>query len=397
EYALQFRGRFPDPGPWKLGSTKPINTKSYVGVDNAPKQYVSRQRRRPYAFNVMVVGESGLGKTTFINTLFHSVLKEQKCRPLESTKTVEINAKSYDLTESGVHLRLSVIDTPGFGDRMNRYEDLNPIIEYIDTQNQIYLQQEQNRNPRPYFKDSRVHLLLYFISPTGERIKDLDIFSLSKLSGKVNIIPVIAKSDTLTADEKIVFKNAIMKRLEKEDIKIYPYNYCDDRASISHLETHIPFAVVGCNTLVEVNGKRIRGRAHRWGIIDVENEQHSDFIHLRELIMSVTKSRNLNDLVISTNDIHYNSFRTTYLQQNDTKIKSVEAFEGDSGRHQNSTEEERLKNTYASMLKNKEEELKKRNDDLLKNAEESIKSTIKEKESIEEEIKKLDEQLKILE
>lgn len=34
----------------------------------------------------------------------------------------------------------------------------------------------------------------------------------------------------------------------------------------------IPFAVVGCNTVVEVNGKRIRGRVYPWGIVEGQLE-----------------------------------------------------------------------------------------------------------------------------
>lgn len=30
----------------------------------------------------------------------------------------------------------------------------------------------------------------------------------------------------------------------------------------------IPFAVVGSNTLLEVNGKRVRGRLYPWGVVE---------------------------------------------------------------------------------------------------------------------------------
>jgi hypothetical protein len=32
----------------------------------------------------------------------------------------------------------------------------------------------------------------------------------------------------------------------------------------------VPFAVVGCNTVVEAGGKKIRGRAYPWGIVESE-------------------------------------------------------------------------------------------------------------------------------
>ena len=32
----------------------------------------------------------------------------------------------------------------------------------------------------------------------------------------------------------------------------------------------IPFAIVGSNTLLEVNGKRVRGRLYPWGVVEGE-------------------------------------------------------------------------------------------------------------------------------
>jgi cell division control protein 12 len=47
---------------------------------------------------------------------------------------------------------------------------------------------------------------LYFIAPTGHSLKPLDIELMKRLSGRVNLIPVIAKADTLTAEEMQQFK-----------------------------------------------------------------------------------------------------------------------------------------------------------------------------------------------
>jgi septin 7 len=74
----------------------------------------------------MVAGESGLGKTTFINTLFDAPLKEQwERKTVTDHPTVHIQSNVYQLTEKDergkdVALQLTVIDTPGFGDALNR-------------------------------------------------------------------------------------------------------------------------------------------------------------------------------------------------------------------------------------------------------------------------------------
>lgn len=60
--------------------------------------------------------------------------------------------------------------------------------------------------------DSRVHACLYFIAPTGHSLKPLDIEFMKKLGARVNLIPVIAKADTLTDDELTSFKKRVMAK-----------------------------------------------------------------------------------------------------------------------------------------------------------------------------------------
>jgi septin 7 len=47
---------------------------------------------------------------------------------------------------------------------------------------------------------------VYFIQPTGQALKPLDIEVMRRLHTKVNLIPVIAKADTMTDEEIIAFK-----------------------------------------------------------------------------------------------------------------------------------------------------------------------------------------------
>lgn len=47
----------------------------------------------------------------------------------------------------------------------------------------------------------------------------------------------------------------------------------------------IPFAVVGSNAIVEVNNKKVRGRMYPWGVVEVENMEHCDFVTLRNMLI----------------------------------------------------------------------------------------------------------------
>jgi septin family protein len=46
----------------------------------------------------------------------------------------------------------------------------------------------------------------------------------------------------------------------------------------------IPFAIMGSNTTLETNGRKIRARAYPWGVVDVEDSKYSDLAHLREML-----------------------------------------------------------------------------------------------------------------
>lgn len=61
-----------------------------------------------------------------------------------------------------------------------------PILEYIDTQFEKYLEEEL-KIKRSLFNchDTRIHICLYFIAPTGHSLKSLDLVTMKKLDSKV--------------------------------------------------------------------------------------------------------------------------------------------------------------------------------------------------------------------
>ena len=72
--------------------------------------------------------------------------------------------------------------------------------------------------------DNRVHACVYFIQPTGHSLKPLDIEVMRRLHTKVNLIPVIAKADTLTDEEVAQFKQRVRLRLEfktRQDTNVF--------------------------------------------------------------------------------------------------------------------------------------------------------------------------------
>jgi cell division control protein 12 len=115
-------------------------------------------------------GESGLGKTTLINTLFSTELSTAKNysrrHHKQLDKLTEVEIIKAELEEKQFKVKLTVIDTPGFGDYVNNRDSWSPIVDFIDDQHEAYMIQEQQPQ-RSEKSDLRVHACLYFIRPTG--------------------------------------------------------------------------------------------------------------------------------------------------------------------------------------------------------------------------------------
>lgn len=64
-----------------------------------------------------------------------------------------------------------------------------PIVDYIDTQFENYLQEELKIKRSLFnYHDTRIHICLYFIAPTGHSLKSLDLVTMKKLDSKVGPI-----------------------------------------------------------------------------------------------------------------------------------------------------------------------------------------------------------------
>ncbi|KAF9972215.1 hypothetical protein DFQ27_009137 [Actinomortierella ambigua] len=277
--------------------------------------------KKGFQFTLMVVGASGLGRTTFINTLCDAdVVPKRECDDPEMAHIEEgIKIKPYtvELDEDGVKISLTVVDTPGFGDMIDNEYCFQEILGYLERQYDDILSEESRIKRNPRFRDNRVHALLYFITPTGHSLREIDIELMKRLSPRINVIPVIGKADTFTPTELAEFKKRVMEDIEHYNIPIYNFPYDpeeDDEETIeenSELRGLLPFALIGCEEEIMVNGRKVRGRQYPWGIVEVDNSQHCDFAKLRFALLS----SHLQDLKEITHDYLYENYRTEKLSR----------------------------------------------------------------------------------
>lgn len=160
-------------------------------------------------------------------------------------------------------------------------------------------------------------MLLYFITPTGHGLRELDIELMKRLSPRVNVIPVIGKADSLTPAELAESKKLIMEDIEHYRIPVYNFPYDveeDDEDTVeenAELRGLMPFAIVGSEDFVEIDNKKVRARQYPWGVVEVENPRHSDFLAIRSALLH----SHLADLKEITHDFLYENYRTEKLSK----------------------------------------------------------------------------------
>ncbi|TGO41443.1 hypothetical protein BHYA_0021g00120 [Botrytis hyacinthi] len=306
---------------------------------NAIKMRRKKNVKKGIQFCLMVCGASGTGRTTFVNTLCGKKVLSGKDADDATNAHVEEGVKikpttvdwiltdtlaELELDEEGTRISLTIVDTPGFGDQIDNEASFGEIVGYLERQYDDILAEESRIKRNPRFRDNRIHALLYFITPTGHGLRELDIELMKRLSPRVNVIPVIGKADSLTPAELAESKKLVMEDIEHYRIPVYNFPYDieeDDEDTVeenAELRGLMPFAIVGSEDVVEIGGRQVRARQYPWGVVEVDNPRHSDFLAIRSALLH----SHLADLKEITHDFLYENYRTEKLS------KSVEGGSG---------------------------------------------------------------------
>ncbi|KAL4613696.1 septin-7 isoform X1 [Arapaima gigas] len=289
-----------------------------VGFDHQPNCLYREGLKRGLEFTLMVVGESGVGKSTFISSLFRKYLHSQHLSGASNhiRKTTQVEESIVLLHQDGIQLTLTIVDTPGFGDSVDNSDCWLPVTNYIISKFEDFLYAEPHHQQEP---DRRVHCCLYLISPSGHGLKALEIEFMKQLHDKVNVIPMIAKADTLTTKERELFRKQVMREIHEHKLKTYDFPDIVEEENcrlVRKIKEKLPLAVVSSSVVVEVNGKKVRGRQYPWGVVQegifVDHGELSDFIVLRNLLIR-THMQDLKDMTHTTHYENYCSKRLAAL------------------------------------------------------------------------------------
>ncbi|ODV68791.1 Septin [Hyphopichia burtonii NRRL Y-1933] len=362
--------------------------------DNASSSALRKRKtlKKSINFSTMIIGESGSGRSTLINTLCggNSIV------PTSSTINQDPFSKKLTLRHENVELEdneghkisLNIIDTPNFANSINCDEDFKIIVDFIRHQYDEVLLEESRVKRNPRFKDGRIHVLLYLINPTSHGLSEIDVKFLLHINNLVNIIPVIAKADSLTTEELKLNKSLILEDLNNYGINYYKFNeyeyeqdYIDDEIIEynKYLNSLIPFSIIGANTYQENTNDdeeelyklRVLNPIHSKPI-NVELPDYNDFTILKNVLLIT----HLNEFKELTHDVIYENYRTEalsgkqfhYINEND-KDSNNDKDESNylEKEEQIKLEEERLKKFEERVhqdLINKRKELLERENEL---------------------------------
>ncbi|KAF2271036.1 hypothetical protein CC78DRAFT_527985 [Lojkania enalia] len=239
--------------------------------------------RRPFTsrgkamgkLKVLVAGEVGVGKTSLIRSIVQLCedivhvdplslsqsfpqatqpkpnSRKQKGGNPGTTRITEIHAstKSYphwwtDIEENRVLRRrksssdsilernLCFIDTPGYGKCASTAEDISLVVDYVEslmyqTSSIAYMEDNELLGVIGGNGGVLVDLVMYLLPPSHDISKDVEY--MQRLSALTNVIPIIAKSDTLSPSDIVAIKTSILARLQTTSIKPFLFgNALDD-------------------------------------------------------------------------------------------------------------------------------------------------------------------------
>ncbi|KAJ3108460.1 hypothetical protein HDU97_001167 [Phlyctochytrium planicorne] len=248
---------------YKKGPTKPLNERQAevqkkLDAINAGRDGRARVASNIGSLKVLVVGDSGIGKTSLIQSFFDcpEINEHDDIPPKDGVPAIkELRASTIppaELHTGEEPYNLTFVDSPGFGTFMDAMMIIRPIIDYHTAQ--------FAKTDKVFVKGTVLPNLVKFLnSGTGchthvdaciycilHRLKPVDIEFMRQLSTQVTVIPVIVKSDTLKISEVFQLKISVLEEIAKANIPVYGFglelNECQDLAA-GEVPGAIPFVV----------------------------------------------------------------------------------------------------------------------------------------------------------
>ncbi|KAF7298964.1 Septin family p-loop GTPase [Mycena indigotica] len=348
---------------YSTGATPVFDTRNDARKSTVAPRYSQRRARVSPTFNLMVVGARRTGKTSLLRLLVETADISPTATPDQRAamqrflrgspkSTTAIETAVIEICESRFdRVLFSVIDTPGLdfieGRELKLERQVNSIIKYIDAQYADTMS-EESKVIRKSKGDQHIHLCIYLIDPssvmtnaarraqssmptktrseTTVSMRDppesangfaeeddsddetegpltmapSDIRVLRRLAARVNVLPVVARADSLTDEKLVAVKQAIRAGLSEAglDFGVFSPAKIVDTAETPRRKTRFATERNG-----QVNGN---GNGHPETVgsdeDDGEERQSRPVIKLKPRNRGLSRSRSRRDLSVAADD-----------------------------------------------------------------------------------------------
>ncbi|KAK9802576.1 hypothetical protein WJX73_006624 [Symbiochloris irregularis] len=268
--------------------------------------------------NILLVGESGLGKTTFTNQLFANCCPSKHSDQQHSSPDISIQEFETDPELLCKHLpaiRIStgdwvehhVQDTPG-REGVDNKQHMDAVIRHIQSKQALQyhrdmslltgmqLDSEAQRQAR---SDNMYDVAFFFIAPHRFKQVDLQLEYIQRLSHEVTVVLICAKADAMTPSERDAFQLHIREMINGCGEEISRRLFClsnEIEQGVSMLgcqerSQYVPPFAVACgakpSSSTGCDSEALEPvRKYPWGTCRTNNPLHSDFRLARQVVLS---------------------------------------------------------------------------------------------------------------
>lgn len=193
--------------------------------ETATTTRVSLGHHEPLRFNMLLVGESAIGKRSFVKSMLKSYLPPENLPSYLMTSELKgqadisklniVQSGQFDIPAETGHVRFHLYTVPGYGDSIDNFSNFEVIEHELSTRlNQwrtmdAQVMTEEERLQR----DERIHCVLYFMGP--HKFKNLDREFIRRISVFAPIVPIISKADAMTFQERSTYLQFVQSQLNE--------------------------------------------------------------------------------------------------------------------------------------------------------------------------------------
>lgn len=223
----------------------------------------------------------------------------------------------------------NLIMTHGIGENLDDSLCSEEVMSYLEQQFDIVLAEETRIKRNPRFEDTRVHVALYFIEPTGHGLREVDVELMKSISKYTNVLPIITRADSFTKEELTQFRKNIMFDVERYNVPIYKFEVDPEDDDLESMEENQalaslqPFAIITSDTR-DSEGRYVR--EYPWGIISIDDDKISDL----KVLKNVLFGSHLQEFKDTTQNLLYENYRSENYRPWPTLKKLVLILQRDS-------------------------------------------------------------------